>query len=171
MRVRPLGPDDAPAMLELRLRNREHFLTGEPAREEAFFTLERQRATLAAAEAERRIGTRVLFGVFDDDALAGYVVLSQIFRGAFQNAFLGYAIDRDRTGHGLATAAVAAALEHAWELRLHRVQANIVPENVASRRVLEKNGFRYEGLALRYLHIGGRWADHAMYAITAEERG
>jgi ribosomal-protein-alanine N-acetyltransferase len=170
MRVRPLGPDDAPAMLDLRLRNREHFLTGEPAREPEFFTLERQRATLAAAETERRIGTRVLLGVFDDDALAGYVALSQIFRGAFRNAYLGYAIDRERTGRGLATAAVAAALEHAWQIDLHRIQANVVPENVASRRVLEKNGFRCEGLALRYLHIGGRWADHAMYAITVEER-
>jgi [ribosomal protein S5]-alanine N-acetyltransferase len=172
MHVRPLGPDDALAMLELRLRNRRHFLTGEPAREPEFFTLDRQRATLAAAETERRIGTRVLLGVFDDDdTLAGYVALSQIFRGAFQNAYLGYAIDRERTGRGLATAAVAAALEHAWKLDLHRVQANVVPDNAASRRVLEKNGFRYEGLALRYLHIGGRWADHAMYAITAEERG
>ena len=170
MRVRPLGPDDAPAMLELRVRNREHFLTGEPVREQAFFTLERQRATLAAAEAERRIGTRVLLGVFDDDTLAGYVALSQISRGAFQNAFLGYAIDGERTGRGLATAAVAAALEHAWELDLHRVQANVAPDNVASHRVLEKNGFRYEGLALRYLLIGGRWTDHAMYAITVEER-
>jgi [ribosomal protein S5]-alanine N-acetyltransferase len=170
MRVRPLGPDDAAAMLELRLRNREHFLSGEPVHEPAFFTLERQRATLAAAEAERRMGTRVLLGVFDDGTLAGYVALSQIFRGAFQNAYLGYAIDHERTGRGLATAAVAEALEHAWSIDLHRVQANVVPGNAASRRVLEKNGFRYEGLALRYLHIGGGWADHAMYAITVEER-
>ena len=170
MRLRMLGPEDAEAMLALRVRNREHFLTGEPVHDEAFFTLEGQRKALRAAAEQHAEGTRVLFGVVDDDgALAGYVALSQIFRGAFQNAYLGYAIDRDRTGRGLATAAVRAALEHAWAIGLHRVQANVIPENVASRRVLEKNGFRHEGRALRYLHIGGRWADHDMFAITADE--
>jgi [ribosomal protein S5]-alanine N-acetyltransferase len=171
MRVRPLGPDDAAAMLELRQRNREHFLTGEPVREASFFTLEHQRAVLTAAEAERRAGRRVLLGVLDGDELAGYVALSEIVRGAFQNAYLGYAIDREHTGRGLATAAVADALDRAWSLGLHRVQANVMPQNTASRRVLEKNGFRREGMALRYLQIRGRWADHEMHAITVEERG
>jgi [ribosomal protein S5]-alanine N-acetyltransferase len=169
MRLRALGPDDAEAMLGLRLRNREHFLSGEPAHEESFFTLAEQRAVLRTAAAERAAGTRLLFGVFEDDELAGYVALSQIFRGGFQNAYLGYAVDHDRCGRGLATAAVRDAVEHAWSIGLHRVQANVLPENAASRRVLEKNGFRPEGRALRYLHIGGRWADHDMFAVTVEE--
>ena len=159
----------APEMLELRLRNREHFLTGEPVRPDRFFTLEGQREALAAAEDERAAGTRLLFGVADGGELAGYVALSQIFRGSFQNAYLGYAIDVEHGGRGLATAAVGAAVGHAWEIGLHRVQANVLPENVASRRVLEKNAFRHEGTALRYLNVGGRWADHDMYAVTVEE--
>jgi ribosomal-protein-alanine N-acetyltransferase len=169
MRLRTLGPDDAMDMLALRVRNRDHFLSGEPVREDEFFTPAAQRAALEAAAAEREAGTRVLFGIFEDGELAGYVALSQIFRGAFQNAYLGYAVDLDRGGRGLATAAVGAAVEHAWSIGLHRVQANVMPENAASKRVLEKNGFRREGLAERYLHIGGRWADHEMYALTVEE--
>jgi [ribosomal protein S5]-alanine N-acetyltransferase len=169
MRLRALGPDDADAMLAMRLRNREHFLSGEPIHGDAFFTIEGQRSALRQAAAEHADGTRILLGIFDQSELAGYVALSQIFRGAFQNAYLGYAVDRERCGRGLATGAVRGALEHAWSIGLHRVQANVIPDNAASRRVLEKNGFRHEGRALRYLHIGGRWADHDMFAVTVEE--
>ena len=170
MQLRPLTPDDAEAVLEMRIRNREHFLTGEPLRDDSWFTLRAQTEALPALEDERAAGTREQFGVFVDGTLAGYVSLSQIFRGAFQNAYLGYAIDRDHNGRGVATTAVSRTLDHAWRLGLHRVQANVATTNAASRRVLEKNGFRHEGTALRYLHIGGAWTDHHLYAITREER-
>ena len=169
--LRPLVPDDAEAVLAMRLRNREHFLTGEPARDDAFFTEAAQRQALEALALEREAGTRDHFGVFvEDGTLAGYVALSQIFRGGFQSCYLGYAIDRDHTGRGLATAAIAAALEHAWSIGLHRVQANVATTNHASMAVLRKNAFRHEGTALRYLHIGGAWTDHEMFAKTVEER-
>ena len=171
MELRPLTVADAEAVLELRRRNREHFLTGEPIRDDRFFTRSTQVDALATLEDERAAGTREQFGVWTEAGdLAGYVSLSQIFRGAFLSCYLGYAIDRDHTGRGLATAAVAGAVEHAWSIGLHRVQANIATTNAASRRVVEKNGFRHEGTALRYLHIGGRWADHDMFAKTIEER-
>jgi ribosomal-protein-alanine N-acetyltransferase len=168
--LRPLLPDDADLVLDMRRRNREHFLTGEPAREDEFFTLRAQQHQLHMLASERERGTREQFGIFVDGTLAGYVALGQIFRGAFQNAFLGYAIDRDHTGRGLASAAIGRAVEHAWAIGLHRVQANVATTNRASMRVLEKNGFRHEGTALRYLHIGGAWTDHEMFAKTAEER-
>jgi ribosomal-protein-alanine N-acetyltransferase len=167
--LRPLMPDDAEIVLELRRHNRRHFLTGEPEHDDRFFTLPVQRQQLELLAGERLAGTREQFGVFVDDALAGYVSLSQIFRGAFQNAYLGYAIDRDHVGRGLATQAIQLAVEHAWAIGLHRVQANVAPTNGASRRALEKNRFRHEGTALRYLHIGGAWTDHDMFAKTAEE--
>ena len=170
MDLRPLTTADADAVLALRAAHREHFLTGEPVRAESWFTLRSQREALAVLEDERATGTREQFGVFTDDReLVGYVSLSQIFRGAFLNAYLGYAIHRDHVGRGLATAAVAGMTEHAWRLGLHRVQANVATTNAASRRVLEKNGFRHEGTALRYLNIGGAWTDHHMFAKTADE--
>ena len=167
--LRPLILDDAQAMLDLRRRNREHFLTGEPIRDDRFFTLEAQRAQLRGLVAERAAGTREQFGVLEDGAIVGYVSLSQVVRGAFQNAFLGYAIGRDHSGRGIGTAAVGAAVQEAWRMRLHRVQANVATTNLASQRVMEKNAFRLEGTALRYLHIGGAWTDHHMYALTVEE--
>lgn len=167
--LRPLLPDDAESLLALRLRNREHFLTGEPVHEDSFFTLDVQRGVLAALAAERAAGTREQFGVFDAGELAGYVSLSQIFRGAFQNTYLGYAIGRDHGGRGLATAAVTSAVDRAWAMGLHRVQVNVATTNAPSLRVVEKTGFRHEGTALRYLHIGGRWTDHHLFAKTREE--
>jgi ribosomal-protein-alanine N-acetyltransferase len=168
--LRPLTPEDAEIVLEMRTRNREHFLTGEPIHPDSFYTLAAQREQLEALAAERRGGTREQFGIFVDGVLAGYVSLSQIFRGAFQSCYLGYSVDRDHVGRGLATEAVRRAVEHAWGIGLHRVQANVATTNDRSRRVLEKNGFRHEGTALRYLNIGGAWTDHHLFAKTVEER-
>jgi [ribosomal protein S5]-alanine N-acetyltransferase len=167
--LRPLQPSDADAMLELRRRNRTHFLTGEPERDETWFTAETQRRALEALVSERDAGTREQFGVFVDRRLVGYASLSQIFRGAFQSCYLGYAIDHEFTGRGLATAAIGKTVEHAWGIGLHRVQANVATTNEPSMRALRRNGFRHEGTALRYLHIGGAWTDHEMFAKTAEE--
>jgi len=93
-----------------------------------------------------------------------------VLRGAFQNAYLGYWIDGERQGRGLTTEAVVAATSFAFEAAgLHRVQAAVMPRNLASQRVLEKAGYRREGVAERYLCIAGRWEDHQIFALTAEE--
>jgi [ribosomal protein S5]-alanine N-acetyltransferase len=96
--------------------------------------------------------------------------LSSIQRGPFQNAFVGYWVDRARAGQGLAPEATVVVLRFAFEeLSLHRIEVAIVPRNRASRRVVEKLELREEGVALRYLEIDGRWEDHVRYAITSEE--
>ena len=83
---------------------------------------------------------------------------------------LGPAVGREHNGLGYATAAMGAALRFAFgPAGLHRVQAAIMPRNAASIRVVEKNGFRFEGLARRYLEIAGTWEDHNIYAVTVEE--
>ena len=170
MELRPLLPADAGLVLELRRRNREHFLTGEPVRDDRFYTLAGQREQLRALDAERAAGCREQFAIVTEAGeLAGYLSLGNIVRGAFRNAYLGYAVGRDHGGRGLATAAVAAAVEAAWAMGLHRVQANIATTNVASQRVIAKNRFRREGTALRYLHLAGAWTDHHIYARTVEE--
>jgi ribosomal-protein-alanine N-acetyltransferase len=106
-----------------------------------------------------------------DDTIIGRVALTAVRRGAFQNAYLGYWIDQGQQGRGLMTEAVALATSFAFgAARLHRIQAAIMPRNAASRRVLEKIGYREEGLALRYLQIAGQWEDHVLFALTSEER-
>ncbi|MDP9037228.1 MAG: GNAT family N-acetyltransferase, partial [Myxococcota bacterium] len=106
----------------------------------------------------------------DDHRVIGRVALGGVLRGAFQNAYLGYWLDRDYQGRGLMTEAVRATTFFAFtSARLHRVQAAVMPRNHASLRVLEKLGYRREGLAERYLCIAGKWEDHILLAATAEE--
>jgi ribosomal-protein-alanine N-acetyltransferase len=116
------------------------------------------------------MGTGYGFGIFVDSRLVGEITLSSIQRGPFQNAFVGYWVDKAIAGHGLAPEATVAVLRFAFEeLSLHRIEVAIVPRNGASRRVVEKLDLREEGVAIRYLEIDGRWEDHVRYAITSEE--
>lgn len=105
-----------------------------------------------------------------DDKIAGSVNLSQIFRLGFQNCYLGYYLFEEFAGEGLMAEAVGLILRHAFNnLRLHRVEANVQPENKASIAVLLRNKFMKEGFSRKYLKIGGRWRDHERYAIIRED--
>ena len=96
--------------------------------------------------------------------------LSNLVRGPIQSANLGYWVDEARNGRGLATRAVHGLAELAFrELGLHRLEAGALVDNVASRRVLEKNRFTLIGLAPRYLRIAGAWRDHHRFQRTAED--
>lgn len=104
--------------------------------------------------------------------LAGQVTVAGVTRGSLQSAHIGYWISEHVAGQGLMTLAVAMTIDHCFsELRLHRVEINIRPENVPSLRVVEKLGLRDEGVRQRYLHIQGRWCDHRTFAITVDEAG
>lgn len=115
-----------------------------------------------------------LLGFGSDGRLVGFFSLSEIVRGVFQNAYAGWRVSADAVGQGLGTEGALGLLDLAFTaplpgLGLHRVQANIIPDNAASLRVAEKCGFRREGYAPRYLQIAGRWQDHIMFAKTTEE--
>lgn len=106
----------------------------------------------------------------DDDTIAGQIALSQIFRKSFQNAYLGYQLFTGFTGKGFMTEAVGLVLKKAFiDLELHRIEANVQPENKPSIAVLRRNGFTKEGFSKRYLKIGGRWRDHERWAIVKED--
>jgi ribosomal-protein-alanine N-acetyltransferase len=167
--LRPLLPADAPELLELHLRNRAYWRATAPLREHSWFELGAQRLRLDAEARERVEGRGLFLGVFAGGRLAGRVSLSSIVRGAFLNAYLGYAIDAAYAGRGVGTVAVRQTIALAWADGLHRVQAAVSPDNVASRRVLEKVGFRHEGLAERYLRLDGRWTEQELWAITVED--
>jgi ribosomal-protein-alanine N-acetyltransferase len=104
-----------------------------------------------------------------DGALLGIVNLSQIFYGGFRSAYMGYYVGAPYAGSGYMTEAVELALRYAFErLRLHRMEANIQPENERSLALVRRLGFSREGYSPRYLKIGGRWRDHERWAILAE---
>lgn len=105
-----------------------------------------------------------------DDVLLGSVELSQIARGAFQSAYLGYHIGAPFARQGYMREALRVVLHYAFrQLRLHRLEANIQPGNAASRALLAGLGFCREGYSARYLKVGGRWRDHERWAILAED--
>jgi ribosomal-protein-alanine N-acetyltransferase len=167
--LRALGPDDALVLQEFRTANREFLRPWEPARDEDYYELDAAAATIAAQQADREVDRGYAFWIFAEGALVGYLNLSGIVRGAFQNAYLGYAVAESANGRGYATAAVREATRLGFEeLGLHRVQAAVMPRNGGSIRVLEKAGFRREGFAERYLLIDGTWEDHILYARTSD---
>ena len=101
---------------------------------------------------------------------SGIFTVSQIVRGYFQSAYLGYYANARHAGKGLMTEAMELVLDHAFgPLSLHRLEANIQPGNAPSIALARGAGFRLEGYSPRYLLIGGRWRDHERYAITADE--
>jgi [ribosomal protein S5]-alanine N-acetyltransferase len=103
--------------------------------------------------------------------ITGVFTVSQIVRGAFQSAYLGYYAHERHAGQGLMREALEQVLDHAFgPLGLHRIEANIQPGNAPSIALARGAGFRLEGFSPRYLLIGGQWRDHERYAITADER-
>jgi ribosomal-protein-alanine N-acetyltransferase len=106
----------------------------------------------------------------DTNAITGVFTISQIVRGAFQSAYLGYYAHEAHAGQGLMREAIEQVLDHAFgALGLHRIEANIQPGNAPSIALARGAGFRLEGFSPRYLLIGGQWRDHERYAITADE--
>jgi [ribosomal protein S5]-alanine N-acetyltransferase len=105
-----------------------------------------------------------------EGGIVGVATLSQIVRGAYQSAMLGYYAFAPSAGQGLMTEGIKAVVTHAFDqLALHRVEANIQPENQRSIALARRCGFSREGLSPRYLKIGGRWRDHERWAVLAEE--
>lgn len=102
--------------------------------------------------------------------IVGQVNVANILYGAVSSAVIGYWVIPEVAGRGVTPKAVALTTDYLMkDLGLHRVEINIVPENTKSLRVVEKLGFRYEGLKQKYIHINGAWRDHYVFALTRED--
>jgi [ribosomal protein S5]-alanine N-acetyltransferase len=105
-----------------------------------------------------------------DNRIIGMANLSQIFRGGFQNAYTGFWASAEFAGKGYMTEGLQLVLGYAFKrLRLHRLEANVQPDNEKSKALIKRSGFRCEGFSPRYLKVGGKWRDHERWAILAEE--
>lgn len=104
--------------------------------------------------------------------IAGVINVSEIVRGAFQSAYLGYYAFEPFAGTGLMCLGMQKVIRHCFgELKLHRLEANIQPENLRSIALVRKLGFQREGYSPRYLKVCGRWRDHERWALLADRRG
>jgi len=105
----------------------------------------------------------------EDEAIVGWLNVSEIVRGALQGAFLGYGGVAAHAGQGYMTEAVKMVVKEAFgPLKLHRLEANIQPGNTASIALAKRCGFKKEGFSPRYLKVGGRWCDHERWAIRSD---
>ncbi len=168
--LRPLRQRDRTAWLEARTHNRDWLLPWEPTppREVggpvSFSTMVRR------LSAQARRGQTLPFVVTYDGHLVGQLTVGGITWGSMCSAHVGYWVDRRFAGRGVMPTAVALAVDHCFDtLGLHRVEVNIRPENTASLRVVEKLGFRDEGVRESLLHIAGDWRDHRSFALTVTE--
>lgn len=171
--LRPLRVRDARVWREVRLRNDtwlapwEATLPGGPVLDSGragYATL----ARMLLREAKR--GQSLPWVVTYDGEFAGQLTVGSIVWGSACGGQAGYWVDQRFAGRGVIPTALAMAVDHCFGVvGLHRLEANIRPENDRSRRVVEKLGFREEGLRRRYLHINGEWCDHLCYALTVED--
>ena len=119
---------------------------------------------------EGRAGRTIAWAMTLDGRLVGQVTVAGITLGSLRAASIGYWIDSRVAGRGLTPTAVAMACDHCFTvLLLHRIEIVIRPENAASRRVVQKLGFRHEGSRPAYLHIDGAWRDHEVFALNDDE--
>jgi ribosomal-protein-alanine N-acetyltransferase len=126
--------------------------------------------SMARARLQGRRGIALAWTVRYGGEFAGEVTVWHIAWGSNRSAEVGYWIDERLAGRGIMPTALAMTVDHCFlEMGLHRLVASIQPGNAASRRVVEKLGFRDEGIRVREVHIDGAWRDHVCYAITAEE--
>lgn len=167
--VRLVSEDDAEEITALVARNLAFLAPWEPLRPKDYATEPSQRRMITDALARHADYSGVPLVITVDDAIVGRINVSDIVRGPFQSAHLGYWVGAGHNGRGVATAAVAATITLAFgDYGLHRLQAGTMPHNHGSQRVLRRNGFSEIGLAPRYLKIAGDWRDHLLFQRLAE---
>ncbi len=168
--LRPIRQRDRDAWLEVRAANIDWLGPWEatpprPSTDRVGF-----RSMVRTVRAQARQGLVLPFVITLDDRLVGQVTVGGITWGSLWSAHIGYWVDSRVAGQGVMPTAVALAGDHAFRvLGLHRLEINVRPENAASLRVVEKLGFRDEGVRRRFLHIAGDWRDHRTFALTTEE--
>ncbi|NWK77482.1 GNAT family N-acetyltransferase [Aquitalea sp. LB_tupeE] len=160
----------ARAVLDYQVANRQHFAPWDPKPGDMFFTelYWTMQLRQQALGWEQGVCARYLLTLPEEpQRIVGTVSLSNIVRGVFQAAHLGYGIDHSLQGQGLMHEAVSEIIRFAFDdLRLHRLQANYQPHNQRSAALLQRLGFVEEGLARNYLYINGAWRDHVLTSLT-----
>ncbi|HWR46783.1 MAG TPA: GNAT family protein [Pseudonocardiaceae bacterium] len=173
--LRPVRLRDGSAWSRLRLRDEDYLRVWEPDAEGTWaerFTTMAWPVMCSGLRATARQGQALPFAITLDRQFAGQLTLGNVVRGSLRSAWVGYWVESGAAGGGVATGAVALAVDHAFgPVGLHRVEATVRPENAASLRVLTKLGFRDEGLLQRYLEVNGTWRDHRLLAMTRDEVG
>jgi ribosomal-protein-alanine N-acetyltransferase len=168
--LRLLTERDVGLVLDAYLRNREHLAPWDPARLESFFTSAEQSGILTDQIEQLKAGSGIPFVIVKSETIIGRINLTGIVRGPFQSANVGYWVDKEHVGQGLASAALENIISYSIkDLGLHRLQSGTLLHNLGSQKVLRKAGFEPIGIAKKYLKIAGAWQDHLLFQRILSE--
>ncbi|MDD3866521.1 MAG: GNAT family N-acetyltransferase [Eubacteriales bacterium] len=171
--LRVLKGRDAKLVCDYYQRNEAFLREWEPQRDADFFTRRGQRRDLAAEYRMIRREQMLKLWLFkreDPERVIGMISFTNLLYGDFCSCFLGYKLDQAEINRGYMTEALEFGIELMFrQYGLHRIEANIMPHNVRSLRVVEKLGFKQEGLARRYLKINGQWRDHIHMTLLNQQ--
>ena len=159
--------------VNLRRKSEDFLEAWEPERDRNFYSLSSYKARVKWANQKFNEKKTIHAFIFrqEDDILIGAITLSHLKRGAAQSASIGYWLGEPYVKNGYMSEAVKAIIFQAFKnFELSRIEAATLPENQASRSLLESIGFKYEGVAQSYLQIAGRWRNHVLYSLLRDDR-
>ena len=168
--LKTLTPEDTNSLFAYYKRNREFLRKWEPLRDDTYYAGESIERMIRAESIENERKSSLRLYLFrrggDKKKIIGFCGLTNIVYGPFLSCYLGYKLDKDEINKGLMTEAVSKLVKIAFDdYRLHRIESNIVPSNIPSKRVMEKLNFTKEGISRKYLKINGKWEDHIHYVL------
>ena len=165
----PPNLDLLPLVFDYFIRNREHFMPWGPKHEPAWDTEEYHRNKIIQYCEKMADGNSLWVFIFEKnhpDKILGDIHFSNVVRGIFQSCNVGYRLDENEQRKGYMREALQRSIEYAFnDMKLHRIEANIIPVNERSIKLVKSLGFEEEGLAKKYLKIAGRWQDHVHYTL------
>lgn len=168
--LKVLTPEDSKDVLEYYKRNKNYLEPFEPIRDKEFYTLDGQTQSLIESYKQFLNGSSINLGIYKNKVFIGKIQINNVVRGVFQNAFVGYSIDKEEQGKGYMKEALNLVLDYAFEdMELHRIEASTLVDNERSQGVLRSCGFREIGISEKYLFINGKWRDHKIfYRVNGE---
>lgn len=160
-------------LLDYVVRNKEFLERWEVVRSADYYTAQTQKELIISDKLNMEKGQLVkvwMYKIDEPDKIIGSIALSNIVKGAFLSCHLGYRLDQEENNKGYMTEGIRCMINYAFDvLQLHRIEANIMPRNEASLKVVQKLGFYHEGLAQKYLKINGTWEDHIHMVLRNHE--
>jgi len=166
--LKSLSPDDAILLQRYLVKNKDFLEEWEPERNEGYYSLDSIAKSIETNNAanENKSGLNLYLFKKAEENIIGNIGLSNIIYGVFQSCYLGYKLDVNEINNGYMGEGLKKEIEIAFEnYKLHRIEANVMPRNIKSIRVLEKLEFENEGISRQYLKINGKWEDHMRFVL------
>ncbi len=167
--LKTLSVDDAQLLLNYYVNNKSHFEPWSALPDKNFYTLEFQKKKLEFDELTLNAQKALRLWIFkngDDKNIIGDIGFTNMIRGPFQSCNVGYKTDVNYLRQGVMYEALSASFKYIFtNLKLHRIEANIIPSNIASINLIKKLGFIEEGHVRQYLNINGKWHDHIRFSL------